>query len=321
MIFHNTKFNFFYFLSYRVGSTLLKKIAEVHDEIKFLTFEDGIKKINENLERPIYVVYREPLTRFKSGLEIVFRRDFIQGDQYHDQGVDNLLNSGYDEIFLQKLISYDNLFSLNIPFVSGYSRGRTKRCFHLYDNHTDHNLWKALILIAYEYNVRLIPLNEYTKHLTYFYPRFSLHDEEISKNMRKSSFDSNKELSLKLWNIYKKVFVDNLFCKPDVKLKKLITFDEWMSEEKMIFNALEKYTIHSDVNIMHHVIKNLFENRIYFSDIHGPSSIEIASLLHHIHTIKNPIKPFNMYVQKFSEYQYHGANFNLGTYLPKTSVI
>jgi hypothetical protein len=321
MIFHNTKFNFFYYLSYRVGSTLLKQISEVHDEIKFLDGPIGLKLINENLDRPIYIVYREPETRFKSGLQIVCGRDFKDDDPFLTVDKNRLLTSESKDLFLKKLVALDNVFNINIPFVSGYSRGRKKRCFHLCDTHTDHVLWKALILAAYEYNVRLIPLNEYTKHLKLFYPKAIDILSETAATTRRSSFNTNNAISVELWEIYKKVFIENQFCKSDFDFKKHVTFNEWMDQEKFVFRAIEKYKESSDVSLLHNVITKLFEDRIYFSDIYSPNSNQIHGLLNNIHEMKKPIKLFDLYVKKYLEVQRVGASFNLGEYLPRPSVI
>jgi hypothetical protein len=265
------------------------------------------------------VVYREPETRFKSGLQIVCNRDDNEQDPWLIKDAEGLLIPSSENLFLQKLVSLDNVYSMNIPFVTGYSRGRKKRCFHLCDSHTDHSLWKALILIAYEYNVRLLPLNEYTKHLTLFYPK--AYDVLLNMRTRRSSFNTSNNISLQLWEVYKKVFVDNKFCKTDLDLKKYVTFDEWMHQEKLVFETLEKYKDHSDIILAHDLIKKLFENRIYFSDIHSPNSSEIIGLLNNIHKLKSPLKLFNLYVQKYMECQRVGAHFNLGDYLPRASVI
>lgn len=296
MIYHNTKQNTFYYPIYRCGSSVLLDISKKCDYLKEYHDEEGFRLIDLNRECPIYIIYRHPETRFKSGLQITIKRFLMNQPDLLHKDILPMLDEGYDALFQYGISFLDNIATKDIPYVSGHWDREIIRPFHLYDSHLDHMLWRPLILKAYGYNVVMIPINEYDDHLGRLYP--TAYQQILDSHDRPETFKTNNKNANKLWEIYKKVFVDNLYY-DDRSARAAITFKTWMDEEIKIFDTIEKFRSAPNFKFASEkMIKKLFENKLYFSDMYAPSMIRIHKLLDILHNHKEPIEDFKLFYEK-----------------------
>lgn len=284
MIYHNTNYNVFYYPIYRCGSSVLREISEKFNYLKAYQDDEGFKLIDLNRNSPIYIIYRDPKTRLKSGLQITIKRLL---NNILVQRIEEMLDNGYDILFERSLSILDNVLSSDIPYISGSWDGKILRPYHLYDVHIDHMLWRPIILKAYGYNVEMIPINEYNDNLAPFHP--TAYREILNSHYRPNTFDTNNTDSTRLWDIYKKVFIDNLYY-DNKNCNTIITFESWINEEIKIFDMIEKYRLTTHFkSACEDIIKKLFDDKIYFSNMYSPSVRGINRLLNIIHKYQKPI--------------------------------
>lgn len=315
MIYHNTKENTFYYPIYRCGSSVLHEISERCDHLHAYQDDDGLKIIDLNRECPIYIIYRNPETRFKSGLQITIKRFLSKDQKLLSKRIHELLDEGHDKLFEHSIGFLDNVVSSDIPFVSGHWNGSIIRPYHLYDSHLDHMLWRPLILKAYGYNVVMIPINEYDGHLAPLYPL--AYQEIMNSHDRPETFKTNNSNANRLWEIYKKVFVDDMYFDNKTS-RSVITFKTWIDEEFKIFHMIEKFRSAPNFKFAcEQMIKKLFDGKIYFTDLYSPSVIRVNMLLNILHRHKDPIDAFKSYSKVNEHISNETFEFMSGEYVKK----
>ena len=313
MIYHNTKQKIFYYPIYRCGSSIIRDISYRCDELIEYQDDEGFKIIDLNRECPIYIIYRDPDTRFKSGLQITFKRFMLNNKELILDTTEKLLEDGYDIKFESSMAFLDNVTTSDIPGVSGFWNGKVIRPYHLYDSHLDHMLWRPLILKAYGYNVIAMPINEYDKHLVSLYPKAL--NEVLKSHDRPETFKSNNNKTLKLWNIYKKVFIDNHHFVNKTG-RPVVSFKDWMYEERKAFNVIETFKNQKNFQFACvKTIKKLFEGNVYFQDIYSPSVDRVYQLLNILHNHKEPIKEFSPFYKSYDGIKKKINEYQSGRYM------
>jgi|688.fasta_scaffold02953_15 hypothetical protein len=313
MIYHNTKHNIFYYPIFRCGSSILRDISSQYDELVEYHDDEGFKLIDLNRECPIYVIYRDPETRFKSGLQITITRFLPCDIPPQSRYVDQFLDEGHDVSFENAMGFLDNVITTDIPKVSGSWQGKIMRPFHLYDSHIDHMLWKILILKAYDYNVVPLPINKYDSHLAPLYPK--AYNDILKSHDRPETFKHNNKRALRLWDIYKKVFIENKYFQNKTQ-RPHISFKEWMDEERKVFATIEKFKSAATFKFAcDKMITKLFANKIYFEDMYSPSLERIHELLDILHRHKKPLKQFELFHKTYRSISVQTDEFQSGQYI------
>jgi len=292
---------------------MLEVISESNGYLQPFHDDAGFRFLKDKKDTPIYITYREPITRFKSGLEIVYNKFLGEKERYN-------LSKKHIELFVQQISYLDNVVSMFIPQVSGFPRGVHQRPYHLFDSHIDHSLWRPLLLLAYGYDVRMIPLNEYTDHLLTYYPENKKIILQDRKNRPSRSFDSNRNIALTLWDSYKQVFIDDEFSHLEnwkiqyIKkdwFSKYISWDEWMNPEIQIFNALHKFKEKSNLNLVcKNLLKKLLREKVYFANPFNLSVVHATSLLKLIRDVHDTsletIPEVNSFIKDFQQITHYG---------------
>lgn len=293
MIYHNTRKNIFYYPIYRCGSSVLRDISQRCEYLNEYQDEEGFELIDLNRECPIHIIYRNPETRFKSGLQITIKRFLRKHQNLLSKDIDKMLDEGYDRFFEHSIGFLDNVITSDLPYTSGHWEGNVIRPYHLYDSHLDHMLWRPMILKAYGYNVEMIPINEYDKHLGPLYPK--AYQEILFSHDRPETFKTNNAAANRLWEIYKKVFVDDLYFVNKTG-RSIITFKRWIDQEFKIFNMIEKFRSAPNFKFAcEKMIAKLFEENLYFYDMYSPSVVRTHMLLDILHKYKDPIDDFKLF--------------------------
>jgi hypothetical protein len=285
-----------YMTGLRNGSTLMDEIKEIVGPNRLFRHEfpeDLIKLISNDRSYKIYMPFRNPMIRFKSGLTV---------NMYNRCGFDTSIieaNVEYPEYYIlyKGMLRYlDNSYANdhNIFHLNYY------RPYHLFDTHIDHLLYKPLIYLAYGFDVHMIPLNKFSDHLYKYFP------EAISKiyeRGRPDSFDKSSPLHEKVWDVYKEIFVDNdpEFYKYKYPEDRTLTFNLWMKPELEIFNLfLENYT---NVNLLktksRALINHFIKTKQYFKDPYSPKTMEIGTTVPMLEVYNKPNKDLHDYVQSY----------------------
>lgn len=248
-----------YFPSNRNGSTLIDKICHSYNLLQELSLYDALALANEDPNIKIYIPFRDPIVRFKSGLTVNFYRMASESILKDRSPIRHLLyTTSYGKQYISHITYLRDLYSKLIePVYDPYFQ----ICpYHLYDVHLDHSLYRPLILLLHDYNVQLIPMNKLSEHLA---ARFIEATPIIGAN-RANTFDTNNEDSELLWKMYKEIFVDTIEIPQN---QKQITWKLWMDQEVHIFKTFCTYIDTPNMTYCaNKLLKNIYKNGFYFAD-------------------------------------------------------
>ena len=131
-------------------------------------------------------------------------------------------------------------------------------------------------------------MNKFSEHLKH---RFSEGTEFISKRERPDSFNNTKPDYEKLWEIYRKVFVD-------VKLENTLSYEQWMEPEIKIFKILTAYK-DDMLKIKSQLFFNdLLDRKLYFNDLYSPNT-------HKMFTVVNELSSRGLTTEKLDNFLAH----------------
>jgi hypothetical protein len=263
-----------YFPSNRNGSSLIDNICHSYNLLQELSLYDALAIANEDPNIKIYIPFRDPIVRFKSGLTVNFFRMAPENILESGSSIRELLPTSYSSQYASHITYLRDLYSKNIePVYDPYF----EICpYHLYDVHLDHSLYRPLILLLHDYNVQLVPMNKLSEHLA---ERFVEATPILGVN-RANTFSANNEISKLLWEIYKEIFVDTIEI---LQNQKQITWKLWMDQEVHIFKTFCTYIDTPNMTYCaNKLLKNIYKNGFYFSDRNSMVYKGTSSLLNEI---------------------------------------
>lgn len=260
------KQNIAWLTAFRNGSTTLRVLSEKFYK-DLIPYEIGDRNfftyLNDHPGMPIFIVFRDPEVRFRSGLVVNSPNGYYTTQLNYKKW-----------IVSQKEV----LNNLNL-----YQQGKS---YHLFDPHLDHILWAPALLSSYGYNVKLIPMNHYTDLLLDKYSTIYLDCKQYCKTNKisesdPSSFNESRLESSILWSIYKEIMIND-----DLSY----TFDDWMSLEKKIFDIYNNISIRENFNnFSKDIMSELLSDSHYFKDIQSPRVNQIYRFIHRLHQYNPPI--------------------------------
>lgn len=264
--------------SHRNGSNTLQRVAEDVPNLIAVEMNEFFRFVDTDTTIPIFVIFRDPEVRFKSGLPFAMS---------NRTGV--LPESDYPTYyrFRTMLSSFNSLSDTHLKAMFP-----SLQIYHLFDSHTDHTLWAPALLACFGYNVRLIPMYDYTKILIDKYPQTIKSQYHYSRHLsRPDSFDKTLNKHDILWDIYKEVIIkDN-------------TFYDWMKLEKEIFQIYKNTHEQKDIKeISNNVIQLILEDPFYLTDIHSPKVCMINIFLNYLHAnYGTSISKLSCYNQEYNK--------------------
>lgn len=293
-----------YTTSNRNGSTIMKDISAVVPTLCLLHLDEVFELLQQDILIPIYIPFRDPEIRFRSGLSVNFFN--LTGkvlDDYTD--VEPWANKVK---YLRDTLHDTGTYYSAVP----------NETYHLFDTHLDHWLWVAMIMGTYGYNVKLLPMYDLTEHLRKNFPDA---EKLINNRARSNSFDKSTPLYEKIWGYYKKVMIDEVQLreyKPAHlnKPEPLYTFDDWMSMEVELFNNYKKFYKERNLrNMFTKMSRRAFEHPFYFSDVLSPRMKTICgTLLPKLHRYHKPLLNYGDMQDLFREYDYACTNIRYKKY-------
>lgn len=303
----DTNNNNFYCVSNRNGSTILKEISAAYPSLKVVADDEIFEILKQDFSRPIYIPFRDPVVRFRSGLSVNF---FNRTGTVLDQADEKELESYAQSIkYLRSALHYTGTYYSSYP----------NEFYHLFDSHIDHWLWVAMIIGVYNYNVKLLPMYDLSKHLMTAFPKAS---SLIKSRSRTDSFDKSKVVYEKIWGYYKSVMIDDVELKdyqPQAYLKKpeiSYTFDNWMRFESELFTNYKNF--HASLNLRNLFVrlsKKAFEDPFYLTDSLSPKMHTICGrLLPILHKIHEPILDYGNLQDLFRAYDQSSKNVRYKKY-------
>lgn len=303
----DTKNNNFYCVSNRNGSTILKEISDKYPSLKLVADDEIFEILKQDFSRPIYIPFRDPVVRFRSGLSVnFFNRTGIVLDQADEKELESYAQSIK---YLRSSLHYTGTYYSSYP----------NEFYHLFDSHIDHWLWVAMIIGAYNYNVKLIPMYNLSNHLMTAFPQAS---PLIKSRSRSDSFDKSKSDYDKIWEYYKSVMITNVELKnyqPQSYLKNpeiSYTFDNWMRFESELFINYKNF--HANLNLRNLFVrlsKKAFEDPFYLTDSLSPKMHTICGrLLPILHNIHEPILDYGNLQDLFRAYDHSSKNVRYKKY-------
>lgn len=316
---HNLKF--FYFTSTRNGSSVVKDIATMYPELEEVNTGRAFSILAAEPNTPIYVPFRDPEVRFKSGLTVNLYRDLHNNPGLIEKSPTQLIADGYGSVYKNKLEYLDNVISSGTPYMSAASRGFLRRPFHLLDDHLDHSFRIPFTLILYGYNIKLISLEDFSLHLKPLYPNAT---HLIERRERSKSSTTNVPDVYPLWSIYKSIFIDrkhvsgtnNMDANDGYSIKTL-TWERWMAPEKKIYKILRQYKDSDNLKEMcFRTFKEIINDKVYFTETFSPSFNKLATMINFIHNCKEPITEFFYMLQEIHNLRNSNTKIALGECSP-----
>lgn len=297
----------FYITSNRNGSTLLKEISEQYDNLQEYSYAQVFSLLSDDPSIPLYVPFREPMVRFKSGLSV---------NLYNT--VNYKLDHNTDEV-LKNYSQFLKYFRARYTDTGSHLSATPNEKYHLYDGHLDHWLWSSMILGAYGYNIKLVPMYNFSGLLLQQFPKAL---KIINFRDRNNSFDQSTPLYEKIWESYKKGMVDDADINtywPKQYLKSpeiLYSFDNWMGFEKKLFTYYkDNYMQDDNKKLFLRLSLWAFEDPFYFTDAHSPRIQTICRfLLPVIHQYKSPVLRYGDLQNTFRNYESYFNRFRYKKY-------
>lgn len=252
----------------RNGSSLISAIANRNNLIKIRDYRKLFYYLKDNPNTTINILFRDPNVRFRSGLFINSTRSF------------ELIENSYKKslLFYTKISSkFNGLYPM----------------YHLFDYHLDHILWIPSFFAMYNYNVKLIPISDFTQILVDNFPEsrdIIFSDDPNIKNRGDEAFDSSTIHYDELWNIYNESIIQNIPCNQQYKTsyafeglqqyKISYTFEEWMKLENKLFRIYEQnYNKDNIDSLLKDSMNLIIDDPYYLMDIYSPKIEIIRELL------------------------------------------
>jgi hypothetical protein len=267
---------------------------------------------------PIYIPFRDPDIRFKSGLTVSLYRNIPDDSEMIKMNPVTLLDTGYDKTFKANIEYLDYVFGNSVPFLSGVSRGYKRRPYHLFDDHLDYSLYIPFLLILHRYNVKLVYLEQWSDHLKPLYP---LAEHFIKKRERKKSSTTNTSMVDPLWSIYKSVFIDRQLKDTNpihrTYSAKTLRWHDWMAPEREIFKVLKQYRDTEHLrSVCIKILPKIIDGKIYFTDPFGMAYNKGLDMLAHIQTQKPLLIEFEHMLETHNKMKYSMIELSLREYVP-----
>lgn len=306
MIYYNTKSQEFYFPFNRNGSTLIYDISHNVNYLHEKNLDEALAILEENKNLPIYIPYRDPIVRFKSGLSVNFLREC--GDETPD--FTDVTKSAYHKYKIV-LMTLRNYFQ---EHMSHHLLGKFILPFHLADVHIDHCLWRPLTLLVHGYNVKLIPMNELSSHL---HKKFPTQINLIKSRERKNSFNTVRKDTDELWDIYKEVFIDIPKYRDKFGMQ-FVDWHIWMRDEQYIFEQFQLYRDSPNLNYAaQKIVTNLIEKKAYFSDTNSSMLPQLMFMLDEIRKHRDLFPELELFYNSYSQYIRGGTIIQRGDFINK----
>jgi hypothetical protein len=203
---YNSKDRIVYCIPTRVGSTTLSKICD-SAEFSFITdisYDQFCFIINEDVGIRIVTTIRHPVNRFRSGLKVAsMQLGWLDADRA-------TLASKRTRLFFKctNALSTYGIYP-----------------YHLFNSHLNHVLLPVTIAAANGYNVEFIHLDNFSEHLSRYYPNW-----ESIEGMR----FCNGSLSPPQSDIWQDNYVP--LIRPAVKQPP--SWDEWMAPEMALYDHI-----------------------------------------------------------------------------------
>lgn len=237
----------------RNGSTLTRAIA-AHNNLEKLNYRQLFIYLKNNPDIPINIVFRDPNVRFRSGLFI----NMYSLNPSIEVNKDSINN------YKEYLYSYAKIsYKLNNQYPS----------YHICDFHLDHMLWIPAFFSLYGYNVKLIPISNFTDVLISNFPESKniiLGNNSEFKNRGAESFNCTTSLYDDLWKIYDDSL--NKFIFENIKNYKIFyTFNDWTKLETELFKLYEEnYSKENIDSILKNAMNLIIHDPYYLMDIYSP---------------------------------------------------
>lgn len=243
-------------IAHRTGSSLLHDVSCFVPDMLYISTDQAFQIIKQRPDTPIYITYRDPELRFRSGLQVNICQDPINSDEISRPTLE-LISSYIQKIrYLDFCMGVQVAAEINSPdMYPTYYR----RPYHLYDQHIDHCLWRPYLLLLHGYNVKLMCITEWSGHLLKYYPECA---PLIQQHERKDANTAPAEGTNILWDAYYSVF--------GVPARVAThTWEMWMSQEQLVYDALVEYNtrIIASEKPLTNALSVLIDNDLYFSDI------------------------------------------------------
>lgn len=306
MIYYDNKHNEFYFPFNRNGSTLIFDISNTVNYLKEKELPEALALIERDKNIPIYVPFRDPIVRFKSGLSVNFLRECEE-----ESGNKNITSVPPKDKYKIVLNTLKNLY---LNHISHHLLSKFIMPFHLNDVHLDHCLWRPLILLANGYNVKLIPMNKLSDHL---HSRFPTTLNLIKERERKNSFNVVRRDTEGLWDIYKEIFIDIPMYKDKFNMQN-INWYLWMRDEQTIFDQFCLYQDSPNLNFVSgKMILTLLQGKAYFSDTNSVMLPSLMFMLEEIKKHRELCPEIQSFHATYAEYIRSGTLIQRGDFLEK----
>jgi len=270
----------YYITTTKNGSTLLHEIAETDNRLKPIDLHSCLASAHKN-DSVIRIPFRNPKPRFISGLSVNLFNNTNGRFAVDLQGATATftLSVHYN--------NFVNFFKNSINNLNSFAPGKIiSPPYHLFDSHLDHWLCIPLLLILCDYKVELIPMHDFTNHLTERFPDCA---SIVKARERKNSFDVVNGELLPLWEAYKHVMIDTSTYS--------YSWEEWMSPELEIFNVLSS---NYDKDTVKSTFEKLWNQQIYFNEPFSPRCNNMYNFLSVIRQIQQPIPTLTHF---FNNYQ------------------
>jgi hypothetical protein len=286
--------NELYLTSNRNGSTILLEIAGVCENLTSISLSKALEYLKSDPDAPIHCAFRDPYVRFASGLEVQFFN--VTGIVMPPPP------KNYSEIAYLKTIIGQYKTMLRYVVTNSQTTSSfyhyLRLPYHLYDTHLDHWLWPSVFFGAYGYNVKLVPMYDFSKLLLENFPKAK---SLIKKRERLTSFDTVKQSCIPLMDAFREIMIDNFEWSaghengnPDM----LITWDKWMNVEQEIFLTYKSnHHLFKPIKMYNKLLDKMINDPFYISDIESPKCAAMNLLVDSIHDFK----PHNFRLKKMTD--------------------
>jgi len=269
-----------YLTSNRNGSTILSEVAGEYKNLSTVPLPTVFEYLESDPTTPIYCAFRDPYVRFVSGLEVQF---------FNITGIimPNSPPKTSSEIEHLKTIIDQYKVMLRYVVTNSQTTGTfyeyPRMPYHLYDTHLDHWLWPSVFLGAYGYNVKLVPMHDFSKLLLENFPQA---EYLIKKRERPDSFDRVKQSCIPLMDAYKEIMIEQFEWNPAHQRRNpdmLVTWDKWMNVEQEIFiNYKLNHNLSKPTDMYKNLLDKILNDPFYVSDIESPKCMAMNSLIENI---------------------------------------
>lgn len=262
----------------RNGSSLTRAIASHNNNLVKLDLRQLFLYLKDNSDATVNVIFRDPTIRFRSGL-------FINGGS--EAGVERD-DCNFKNIYKDFLISYSKTsFKINRQFPM----------YHICDFHLDHTLWISAFFSLYNYNVKLIPISDFTNILVDNFPNSKdiiFSEDPKIKNRGTRAFNSSLRIYDELWVVYNEGLIKTMNEYAN-KYKIFYTFDDWIDLETKIFKLYEDNHHTQNINsLLKDVMKMIIDDPYYLMDVYSPKVQTIKELIREMLIVDSTKKEYSL---------------------------